>query len=37
MDSGATIDVVTLGLILLAYAAVGLLWLSIALRTNRRD
>ena len=37
MDSTAVLDPVALGLLLLAYAGVGLLWLTIALRTNRRD
>ncbi len=37
MDSTAGLDPVLLGVVLLAYAAVGLVWLTLALRTNRRD
>ena len=37
MDSTAVIDPVALGAIVLAYAGVGILWLTLALRTNRRD
>jgi hypothetical protein len=36
MESTAALDPVALGLVLLAYAGVGLLWLTLALRTNRR-
>jgi hypothetical protein len=37
MDSTATLDPVLLGVLLLAYAGVGVLWLTLARRTNRRD
>jgi hypothetical protein len=37
MDSTAALDPVALALVLLAYAGAGLLWLTVALRTNRRD
>jgi len=37
VDSTATIDLFAFGVVLLAYAGIGLLWLTLALRTNRRD
>jgi hypothetical protein len=37
MDWTAPIDPMLLGLVLLCYAGVGAFWLTLALRTNRRD
>ena len=37
MDSTASLDPIALGLLLLAYVAVGVIWLTVALRTNRQE
>ena len=37
MDSTAALDPIALGLLLLAYVGVGLVWLRLALRTNRQE
>ena len=36
MDSTATLDPMALGLLLLAYLGIGLVWITLALRTNRQ-
>ena len=36
MDSNGPLDPLALGLLALAYLGIGLVWLTLALRTNRQ-